>query len=263
MTIHGNTRRVNNLYPPTLHTLRICVLLTGNCHAYLRTDINTISKRWWRQKSALPIKEFKGGTVMVQQLVHSIDWSGLEQRTNAASISSPQHFISLMDWSSGELINLLHSAVYLKRDYIRSGNYPLLQGKTLAMIFERPSLRTRVSFEMAMQHLGGTAICIREDEIGLGRRESTPDIARVLGNYVHGIIARLSKRKHLVELAESSSVPVINGLTEYNHPCQAMADVMTIYEEFGHLEGIKVVYIGSILASAYIFTFLEVEIRVI
>jgi ornithine carbamoyltransferase len=113
------------------------------------------------------------------------------------------------------------------------------------MVFQKPSLRTRVSFEMAMQHVGGYALFISPTEIGLGKRESIADIARVLGGYVHGIMARVFDHAHVTELAKWSPVPVINGLSDYNHPCQAMADVLTIYEEFGQLRGLKLAYVGD------------------
>lgn len=156
-----------------------------------------------------------------------------------------QHFLGLLDWSPNDLKGLIDDAVFLKREYKTGGNRPTLAGKTLALVFEKPSLRTRVSFELAMVHLGGYAFYLSPQEIGLGKRESIPDVARVLGGYVHGVMARVFDHEHILELAKWSPVPVINGLSDYNHPCQAMADVMTIYEEFGRLEGLKVAYLGD------------------
>ena len=106
----------------------------------------------------------------------------------------------------------------------------MLKGQALGMVFQKPSLRTRVSFEMAMQHLGGHALYLSPNEIGLGGRESGADVARVLSGYVQGIMARTFAHAHVLELAQWATVPVINGLSDYNHPCQAMADVLTMIE---------------------------------
>jgi len=155
------------------------------------------------------------------------------------------HFLDTADWSTADLWDLLKSAVALKTEYRAKGNPPLLQGKSLAMVFQKPSLRTRVSFEMAMQHVGGYAFYLSPQEIGLGKRESIADIARVLGGYVNGVMARTFDHQHVIDLAKWSPVPIINGLTDYNHPCQAMADLLTIYEEFGRLEGLHLAYVGD------------------
>jgi ornithine carbamoyltransferase len=113
------------------------------------------------------------------------------------------------------------------------------------MIFQKPSLRTRVSFDVGMQHLGGHAIMLGPDEIGLGKRESIADIARVLSGMVQGIMARVFEHEHVCQLAEWATVPVINGLSDERHPCQAMADVLTIVEHFGHTDGLRLTYIGD------------------
>ena len=113
------------------------------------------------------------------------------------------------------------------------------------MIFQKPSLRTRVSFDMAMRHLGGDALYLSPAEIGLGKRESIADVARVISGYVQVVMARVFDHAHVVELAEWASVPVVNGLSDYNHPCQAMADVLTIQEEFGSLKGLNIAYVGD------------------
>ncbi|MCL6430629.1 MAG: ornithine carbamoyltransferase [Anaerolineae bacterium] len=154
-------------------------------------------------------------------------------------------FLSLADLSSSEIEGLIERAVALKAEWRSGGNPPLLAGKTLAMIFQKPSLRTRVSFEMAMRHLGGAAMYLSPDEIGLGKRESVADVARVLSRYVDGIMARVFAHAHVVELARCSRVPVINGLSDYSHPCQGLADLLTIYEKFGRLSGIKLAYVGD------------------
>ncbi|MEP7292677.1 MAG: ornithine carbamoyltransferase [Chloroflexota bacterium] len=156
-----------------------------------------------------------------------------------------RHFIDLADWSSDDLRQLLDLAVQLKQEWRSGGNKPVLKGKALAMIFQKPSLRTRVSFEIGMQHLGGTALMIGPQEIGLGKRESIPDVAHSLSCFVQGIMARVFEHTHVVELAQSATVPVINGLSDTQHPCQAMADVLTIYERFGKLKGVRVVYVGD------------------
>jgi ornithine carbamoyltransferase len=113
------------------------------------------------------------------------------------------------------------------------------------MVFQKPSLRTRVSFEVGMKHLGGDALYLSPDEIGLGKRESIADVARVLSGYVQGIMARVFAHDHVLELAKWASVPVINGLSDYNHPCQGLGDIMTVYEHFGRVEGLKVAFIGD------------------
>jgi ornithine carbamoyltransferase len=113
------------------------------------------------------------------------------------------------------------------------------------MIFQKPSLRTRVSFDMAMRHMDGDALYLSPNEIGLGQRESIADVARVLSGYVHALMARVFAHAHVVELAHWSSVPVLNGLSDYNHPCQAMADALTIQEKFGRAKGLNVVYVGD------------------
>jgi len=155
-------------------------------------------------------------------------------------------FLAIADYSPDSLQEMLDLAIELKKERQEKGaNRPLLKDKSLGMIFQKPSLRTRVSFERGMEQLGGFGMYIGPSEIGLGNRESVADIARVMAGYVDGIMARVFDHQHVVELAKWSSVPVINGLSDYNHPCQGMADVLTIYEEFGTLKGINVSYIGD------------------
>jgi len=153
--------------------------------------------------------------------------------------------ISLADLSPAEIWALVELAVSLKAEWTQGGNRPRLAGKTLAMIFQKPSLRTRVSFEMGMIHLGGHAMYLAPEEIKLGHRESTPDVARVLSRYVDGIMARVFAHADVVALAKWASVPVINGLSDYSHPCQALADLLTIYEKLGKLKGVKLAYVGD------------------
>ena len=154
-------------------------------------------------------------------------------------------FIGVADLSPQEIWHILNRAKELKEEWRSGGNQPLLKGKVLGMIFQKPSLRTRVSFDMAMLHLGGHALYLSPDEIGLGKRESVADIARVLSRYVDIIMARVFDHQHILQLAEYSRVPVINGLSDYNHPCQAMTDVFTIWEKKGDLPGLKLAYVGD------------------
>ncbi len=154
-------------------------------------------------------------------------------------------FITLSDWASEELWQLIQLAVELKHEWRTGGNKPVLKDKILGMVFQKPSLRTRVSFEVGMKHLGGHAIMLGPDEIGLGKRESIADVARVLSGYVQGIMARVFDHYHVEELAKWANVPVINGLSDAEHPCQALGDLLTIYEQFGRLEGLKIAYVGD------------------
>lgn len=156
-----------------------------------------------------------------------------------------KHFLSIADLTSDELRHLLELGLQLKQEWLAGGNKPLLQGKSLALLFQKPSLRTRVSFEMGMVHLGGYAFYLSPNEVKMGGRESVPDVARVLSSYVDGIMARVFDHEHIVGLAEYSSVPVINGLSDYNHPAQALTDVFTILEAKGTLAGLKVAYVGD------------------
>ena len=154
-------------------------------------------------------------------------------------------FLAISDYSPGEIQDLLDLAIELKTELREKGNPPILKGKVLGMIFQKPSLRTRVSFDMAMRHVGGDALYLSPSEIGLGKRESIADVARVLAGYVDAIMARVFEHEHVLELARWSSVPVINGLSDYNHPCQGMADALTIQEKFGNLKGLNVVFVGD------------------
>ena len=157
-----------------------------------------------------------------------------------------RHFLSIADLSSDEVWALLDKACALKDERQKTGeNKPLLRGKTLGMIFQKPSLRTRVSFDMAMIQLGGQALYLSPNEIQLGKRESVADVARVLSRYVDAIMARVFAHRDVEELAAYSRVPVINGLSDFNHPCQGMADLLTIYERYDKLTGLKLAYVGD------------------
>ena len=154
-------------------------------------------------------------------------------------------FLAIADYSPADLQAILDSAVALKREWQEGGNPPLFKNKVLAMIFQKPSLRTRVSFDMAMRHLGGDALYLSPAEIGLGKRESIADVARVISGYVDAVMARVFDHQHVLELAKWADIPVINGLSDYNHPCQAAADALTIQENFGSLKGLTVTFIGD------------------
>jgi len=157
-----------------------------------------------------------------------------------------EHFLSLTDLTPDELRDLLNLAVELKEEWKAGGNRPLLKGKTLGMIFQKPSLRTRVSFEMGMIHLGGQSLYLSPLEIQLGKRESVPDVARVLSRYVDGIMARVFGHTDVLTLAEYSRVSIINGLSDYNHPCQGLADFLTIIERKGwDLRGCRLAFVGD------------------
>jgi ornithine carbamoyltransferase len=156
-----------------------------------------------------------------------------------------KHFLAISDLSPAEVQDLLDLALKLKKEYFKKGNKPIFQGKVLGMIFQKPSLRTRVSFDMAMRHCGGDALYLSPNEIGLGKRESIADIARVLSGYVQALMARVFEHEHVLELAKWSEIPVVNGLSDYNHPCQGMADALTIQEKFGRAKGLNVTYVGD------------------
>ena len=156
------------------------------------------------------------------------------------------HFLSINDCSTELLKDLLRIAAKLKSLYSVGGNDLCLAGKSLAMLFEKPSLRTRISFQVAMTDLGGSAIYVKPEDIGgIGKREPVRDMARVLSRYVDGIMARTFEHSKIVELAKFATVPVINALTDLLHPCQAMADVLTMQEHCEDLKGLKIAFIGD------------------
>ena len=155
-----------------------------------------------------------------------------------------RHFVSILDFSAEEIMQVLKTAAALKEDPAARGKKPLKR-KTLGMIFQKPSLRTRVSFEAGMTQLGGHAIYLAPSDISLGKRETTEDIALVLSRYVDAIMARVFGHNIVEELAKFATVPVINGLSDLEHPCQILADFQTIRERKGRLDGIKTCYIGD------------------
>ena len=155
-------------------------------------------------------------------------------------------FLSFSDWSSEELWDLLELAAHLKRE-LRAGILQdhILRGKTLAMVFQKPSLRTRVSFEVGMKQLGGYALYLGPEDIKLGQRETVEDVALNLSRYVDGIMARVFGHEVVEELARFATVPVINGLSDLLHPCQALADMFTIWEKKRRLSGLVLAFIGD------------------
>lgn len=149
--------------------------------------------------------------------------------------------LSMADLTVADIWEILHLALELKA----RGRDPILAGRSLALIFEKPSLRTRVSFEMAMHQLGGYSLYLSQNEVGLGTREPISDVARVLSRYVDGIVARTFSHRTVELLAENASIPVINGLSDAEHPCQALADLLTIYEKKQGLKGLTLAFIGD------------------
>lgn len=156
-----------------------------------------------------------------------------------------RHFLSLAELAPADFHALLDLALYLKERRRAGIAERALAGATLAMIFEKPSLRTRLSFEVAMEELGGRGIYIRGEEIGIGQREAVQDIARVLSRYHRGIMARVFRHQTVVDLARYGSVPVINGLSDDCHPCQVLADFLTIREHLGTTAGLTIAFIGD------------------
>jgi ornithine carbamoyltransferase len=156
-----------------------------------------------------------------------------------------RHFLDLLDLASDELTALLDSAAALKAACQRGERQPSLLGQVLGLVFEKPSLRTRVSFQTAMAQLGGASVFMTGSEGGLGSRESVPDFARVMSQYVDAVVLRTYHHETVETFAEHSSCPVINGLSDYYHPCQALADLFTLREAFGDLSGRTVVFVGD------------------
>lgn len=152
---------------------------------------------------------------------------------------------SLYDLKNEEVGQILKTSELLKSQLLRGEDHSLLKGKTLAMIFEKPSTRTRVSFEVGMWQLGGYALYLSAGDLQLGRGETIADTAQTLSRYVNGIMARVFDHQTILDLVRYSTVPVINGLSDFTHPCQGLADLFTIYEKKGRLSGLKLGYIGD------------------
>ena len=156
-----------------------------------------------------------------------------------------KHFLHLTDYTTHEIWELLHLAKELKIKFHNKEDYKPFKDRSLAMIFAKPSARTRVSFETGFEWMGGHALFLGPNDIGIGKREAIKDISRLFSRYNDMIMARLFDHDHILELAEYSDIPVINGLTDYNHPCQILADIMTVWERRGNLENLKITYLGD------------------
>ncbi|HEY6069131.1 MAG TPA: ornithine carbamoyltransferase subunit F, partial [Gaiellaceae bacterium] len=163
----------------------------------------------------------------------------------AADSLKGRSFTRIADWSRDELLEALDLADELKRLQHAREEHHLLPGRTLGMIFQKPSTRTRISFEVGIYQLGGIGLYLSAGDLQLGRGETIRDTAMVLSRYLDAIMIRTFAQSDVEGLAEAASIPVINGLTDTSHPCQALADVMTIRERFGRLEGLKVAYLGD------------------
>ncbi|MGG3639864.1 ornithine carbamoyltransferase [Bacillus gobiensis] len=167
--------------------------------------------------------------------------SSLHVKQESVTELQGKDFLTLADLTKEEIIGLLEEAANLKKNKFQ----PIFAGKTLAMIFEKSSTRTRVSFEAGMAQLGGNALFLSNRDIQLGRGETIADTAKVLSGYVDAIMIRTFEHERVEELAKYAKIPVINGLSDFAHPCQALADLLTIYETKGTLENVKVVYVGD------------------
>lgn len=153
--------------------------------------------------------------------------------------------VSIADFSTEEIWQVWNLAAELKRKQKMGEPHRILEGKQLGMIFQKPSLRTQVSFEVGMSQLGGHALYLGPDHISLGKRESVPDVARVLGRMVDGITARVFAHSDVEQLAQYAGVPVVNALSDEEHPCQSLADLFTVYEKYRRVEGVNLTYIGD------------------
>ncbi len=154
-------------------------------------------------------------------------------------------FIHITDFTTEEILDTLELARELKDKFHKKEKHHIFKDRSLAMIFAKPSARTRVSFETGFTWMGGHALYLGPNDIGIGKREAVKDIARVFSRYNDVVMARLFEHKHMLELAEHATIPIVNGLTDYNHPCQIMADILTILEHRGNLDDPKIVYVGD------------------
>ena len=154
-------------------------------------------------------------------------------------------FVSILDWTSEEIRSNLDFAVELKQQ-TKEGKCPqLLQRKTFGLFFHKPSLRTRLSFEVGIAQLGGTAMVLSEQDFKIGERETVSDVARVMSRYVDGILIRTYSHQMVLDLGKYSTVPVVNMLTDFNHPCQVMSDMLTIKEKLGRIDEVRIAYVGD------------------
>ncbi len=167
------------------------------------------------------------------------------RRVRPVSPAPVRHYLSLFDLTAEEISQLLKDTARLKRAHHKGIRKPVLNGKILGLVFDKPSMRTRVSFEAAMAQLGGTTIYTAGKDVGLGVRESVPDFARVMSEYVDAVVLRTFHHTTVETFAQYSRVPVINGLSDYFHPCQALADLFTMYELFGKVKGRTLAFVGD------------------
>ena len=154
-------------------------------------------------------------------------------------------FLAITDLTTEEIHEMFKLAIDIKTKLKKGKSFHVLEGQTLAMIFQKPSARTRVSFEVGMFQLGGHALYLSPNDIGIGKREAVKDIAQVFSRYNDGIMARLFGHEHIIELAENAAIPVINGLTDLLHPCQVMGDMLTVLEHRGNFDGLKLAFLGD------------------
>ncbi|CAK9317261.1 unnamed protein product [Citrullus colocynthis] len=226
-------------------------------HSTVRSDKNSLSTHFYSGRSLRRSVKFFGevsGLSVASMPRFPARFPSISCQTSPTSPPSvvskvkaeKKDFLHLSDFDKSTLLKILDRAVEVKAQ-LKSGDRTFLpfKGKTMAMIFAKPSMRTRVSFETGFFLLGGHAIYLGPDTIQMGKREETRDIARVLSRYNDVIMARVFGHQDILDLAKYSTVPVINGLTDYNHPCQVMADALTMIEHIGKLEGTKVVYVGD------------------
>ena len=156
-----------------------------------------------------------------------------------------KHFLHISDYSTDQIWEILHLSKELKTKFHNKENFKPFRDRSLAMIFAKPSARTRVSFETGFEWMGGHALFLGPNDIGIGKREAIKDISRLFSRYNDVIMARLFDHNHIIELAEYSDIPVINGLTDYNHPCQIICDILTVWEHKGSLDNLKICYMGD------------------
>ena len=171
--------------------------------------------------------------------------AGTDGKAGVAEKPAPRHFVDLFDVDAEEAQALLERSVALKSGGAEPRRTPPLLGRSLGLVFEKPSLRTRVSFEAAFARLGGSSIFLRGKDVGIGVRESVADFARVISQYVDALAVRTFAHATIEELARHASIPVVNALSDDAHPCQAMADMMTILEFKDRLEGVKLCFVGD------------------
>ena len=156
-----------------------------------------------------------------------------------------KHFLHISDYNTDQIWEILNLSKELKTKFHNKENFKPFRDRSLAMIFAKPSARTRVSFETGFEWMGGHALFLGPNDIGIGKREAIKDISRLFSRYNDVIMARLFDHQHIIELAEYSDIPVINGLTDYNHPCQIICDILTIWEHKGSLDNLKICYMGD------------------